>query len=165
MRTDDARHRLDAAIDAAARQLTTGEPSPRMRAGVRERIARRRAAWWGAPAWSIASAVVAVLVIVVWQRSDAPPSPAGVDRGRDVMLASEVLPLAPPAAPSPVRIRAARPAVRASASAAPLPPHSPLVIGELTIAPLDEGPVELQVIETPMPLRADRLTFEPLVIQ
>ena len=74
---------IDAAIDAAARSLTTGEPSAALRAGVRQRIGerslvpfafpgglkpgtseggRRKAGWWLVPAGATA-AVIAVMLV------------------------------------------------------------------------------------------------------
>ena len=168
---------LDALIDAAARELTAGEPSPALREQVRERIARP-GAWWQLPAWQPAVAAAAATVVaalVFWPGNEViAPSPVSAP----APLVAD-LPRAPRGAPPPEPV-VSRPARREPplARAMALPPAAtpdvvPMGIGDdmepLLLTPLDIAPLAMTAVATdpnvPMPLRIEGLSINPLTLE
>jgi hypothetical protein len=176
---------LDALIDETARSMTAGAPSPALRVGVREGIdaMTRRPAL---QRWRLAAAVASLAIVgVIAGRAllDVPGGPADPPRDVEATVTTRA-----PASDSTTRVPAAaqelelpetRPAVSAfrTVSAAGAAPPATAVSGSsfsteefvvvepLPAEPLDDLPVELELMETPMPLRAEWVEIEPLFIQ
>ena len=187
MRSEQHDGRFDAAIDAAARSLTAAEPSPALRAGVRDRIGRRRIAWWLVPA----SALAVVIVVALVGRTDVGRTDVGrtdvgrtdvgrTDVGRtgvgrtlsgpatDIRLASEHV--SPP--PETVGLAAtggpdkARPAsvgqARPIATFEPAPEDLESPIPPIMIPPLETKQIAVDARSGVMPIEIEPLRIEPL---
>ena len=159
--------RLDAAIDAAARSLTAGEPSSSLRAAVLGRIARRRNATWLVPA----AAVAAVLVVALVGRTLSGPSVAGGPEMPQppAELKPPVLVAAPAAPPLMVAADVRRVVATTVLSAPPAmdPPDAPPEEPEPMIEPLRIEPLETKLITVDdssgvMPIEIEPLQIEPL---
>ena len=163
-RNDD---RLDAAIDAAARSLTAGEPPSSLRAAVQGRIARRRNASWLVPA----AAVAAVLVVALVGRTLSGPSVAG---GPEMpQLPAKLEPPVLVAVPAPRPIMGAADVRRVVATTVPsappamdtpdAPPEEPApMIPPITIEPLETKLIAVETGSGVMPIEIEPLQIEPL---
>lgn len=159
---------LEDLIDDTARRLTDGAPSPALRVHVRRHVGSRtlpgRA--WRSPlaAGAAVTIVLSVLAARVWLVDGQPgPLEARNELRRDLTLAVPATPRSADAA----AVRTARPVVATRrVSPAPLPVVTPIAINPMDRLPLlDPGMVEVELVEVPMPLRADRVEIEPLVIE
>ena len=172
---------LDALIDATARELTTGEPSPALRERVGARISRPRA-WWQVPAWQPTVALAAATVVaavVFWPGKEAiapSPVPASAPLVAELPLVPEMMPAPKPEAPAVARpARRAPPLVGAMAALEPAAPPTvtPTAIGDdmepLLLTPLDIAPLTMTVVandpNVPMPLRIEGLSINPLTLE
>lgn len=166
MRDNEPDH-LDALIDDTARAMTAGMPAASLRVAVRQRIdarTRKRPVWQvGAAAATMAAA--ALLIIVVGRTVSGPPAreqvatlAGGLPAGESVVaLATPLADALTPSSASDVR-RAAR--------VTPLSPAQPVVVQAIALEPLaDVRPVELELMEVPMPLRAEWVEIERLVFE
>jgi len=155
-RDDDA---IDRAVDAVARELTSGEPGSDFRAIVMARIARQEgpSSWWPAIVGLASAAVILAVVLVArHDRSVEPRQPlVVVAPGAPMARVGAAEPIPPrdgPPAPPPTRspgaatMTAIEPA--ASAVAALAPP--PLSVDSLAVAPLD-APDSIHLEELPVP--------------
>ena len=173
---------LDELIDATARTLSAGEPPARLRRRVRQQIDRRGSR--DRRLWRPLAAVAAGVAAGVWLSFArpapqpgpvAPASPAAVTQPAGpaaAAAAGQGHPVAPvPAVAAPRRERvtaAARQPVEAS-DLLPVPP--PIVVSTVSIGLLPElstdepMPLEIPLLEVPMPLQAERLEIEPLTLE
>jgi hypothetical protein len=175
---------LDALIDETARSMTAGAPSPALRVGVREGIdamTRRPAP----QRWRLAAAVASLAIVgVIAGRAllDVPGGPADPPRDVEATVTTRA-----PASDSTTRVPApeelespnTRPVLSAGltatvavaalpaapASESSLSPEEFVVVEPLLAEPVDDRPMELELMETPMPLRAEWVEIEPLFIQ
>jgi hypothetical protein len=143
--------RTNELIDAAARELTAGEPSPRLRHAVRSRLEQRPRAWH-MPVWVPALAGAALLVIVAFGVTVADrPSDATAPAAPRVAVASPVVP--PPVEPEPPKI--------ASRSK----PSNSSKFDPLVIEPLRLQAIAVGSSSGVMPIEIDDLRIEPLRIE
>ncbi|HVG53888.1 MAG TPA: hypothetical protein VM846_05655 [Vicinamibacterales bacterium] len=170
MRSEQGDSRYDAAIDAAARSLTAADPSPALRARVRERIGRRSlvasAGWWLVPVGM--TAAVAIVALFLW-RSPEPsstraalqpvPTPrAGTAPGVNV---PETVPDTMPEARQATA--ATRPSVRrVLPSFEPAPEDLEPLIPPLAIPLLETKQIAVDVRSGVMPIEIEPLRIEPL---
>jgi hypothetical protein len=181
MRDDGTGDPLDALIDDTARSLTAAAPPASLRARVRARIERPRPGW-RVPVWQVSAAAAAVAVLIaVWTVSGPSPGPGSARPEAPVVAVAP--PGASPPAVSPPRVarpeRATPPRVE-RAAVEPVPVERALeivdvvaagatdgevVIEPLAIEPLATEPLDLELMETPMPLRAERIEIDPIVVQ
>jgi hypothetical protein len=162
MSTRDENHvasafrRTDERIDAAARDLTRGAPSPRLRHAVRRRIEPRQPRariWLWLPVFAGALAVLLLAIAQQWRSPEVPATPARMVATQDAPLA-----VAPPtpavavrtAAVPPVRARRARP-IR------PLAPIEPLVL-----EPIAMPVIAVTTSSGVTPIEIEPLRVEPL---
>jgi hypothetical protein len=151
MRSDDR----DDLIDAAAHEMTRGEPSQRLRREVRTRIDKRRPVW-AVPMWVPLVVAVALLIVVARTLS----GPHGVpDRVRPTPVeqtaaAPRVVPPVVEASPSPRVGQITRPRRRPTRA---LQPINPLVIEPIAM-PL----MAVTTSSGVMPIDIDPLQVEPL---
>ena len=154
---DDA---IDAAISAAAEALTSAGPSAALRAGVRDRIGRRRAAWWLVPA---AAAAAVVIALVLGRLTSQPPEAPG-NQPRPSAPALVTAP-APESDNSPVdeAVSVQSPPVRRLAAAfePPVEEVEPL-IPPIMIPPLETELIVVDVSSGVMPIEIEPLRIEPL---
>ena len=159
-----SRH-IDTLIDETARAMTDGAPAGDVRAAVRRRLGddRRPTASW---LLRLATAAAVGGVLVAWNvtlRERTPPAIESGSRSGELMLA------VPGDIGSP--FRAAQRVDRASGVAAIRRPAQltavvPIVVESLEVEPLaPPGPMETEILDVPMPLLAERLDIEPLVVQ
>jgi hypothetical protein len=151
---------IDAAIAAAAQALTSGEPSAALRGGVRDRIGRRRTAWWFVPAAAVAAAVLAAIIL---GRATPPAPGAPVNQPTPAAPALVSVP-----APQPQR----RPVDEAVAVVPPMrrlaAPFEPVVeeleplIPPIAIPPLETTQIVVDVSSGVMPIEIEPLRIEPL---
>ncbi|HTM01957.1 MAG TPA: hypothetical protein VL173_00515 [Vicinamibacterales bacterium] len=150
--------RADASIDAAARDLTRGEPSPQLRQAVRARIETRRA-WWVERAWvygfASAAALVIVAVIVARGLSNSPEEPARVRSAQVAHVEPPRVEQVPPPPPTANAPRVAR-APRRQAPVRNIE-IDPLVIEPLVVPRLTAG-----TSSGVMPIEIDPLQIVPL---
>jgi hypothetical protein len=155
---------IERLIDETARGMTEGAPAGDIPAAVRRHLTgdRRAAATWRP---RLAAAVAAGAVLVMWNLMLPEPAPPTLQSGTrfgELMVAipgdlGSRVPRAQ-AVPGPTGPSAAR-------RTAQLPPVAPIVVLSLEVQPLaGSGPMETQIVDVPMPLLADRLEIEPLVI-
>jgi hypothetical protein len=181
MRDNIPRDHLDELIDDVARSMTRAEPSPLLRTAVRARVEQPRRPRLAT--WRLGFATAAVAVAVIAGRAlfdgpdppTAPPeiesrgavSPAPPDPGRPPLAAGPQRSDDPMAVPTPdARASETRRLATGPAPAGPAPADDEFVIVEpISDDPLDESPVELELMEPPMPLRAEWVEIEPLSIQ
>ena len=161
---------IDALIDEAARRLVAGEPSSLLRSSVRDRIGRRRSAWWVfAPA--LAGAAVVIIAIVGRAIVGVPADP---ERARVVTsdVANLSVGVASPAVDvTPTQLVQSEPRQlgRRRAAATLLPDEEPLVpqiaIEPLRTPPLSEAQIAADVSSGVMPIDVEPLQIEPLLGQ
>ena len=174
---------IDALIDEAARRLVAGEPSSSLRSSVRDRIARRRLAWFVVPAWGMAAAtVVAVLIVgratpphgagAVGTPGSGPPFEHGSARPTDhpatksnvptvALQANEPAVIQPePSAPRQLARRRAADVAAAPEEESPIPP---ITIELLATAPLRAVLIAADVSSGVMPIDIAPLQIEPLL--
>jgi len=170
---------LDALIDDTARSMTEGAPSPSMRVAIRERVEAPRKGMphvTGRLVWTGAAAAAVVLLIVGLEREDAPApvvpgSPPAVVAVPDAPPPPEASIATTPRAPAPrARVAPARVAVPAAPDIMTTEPavasaEDALVIELVEIEPLVSEPLELELMEVPMPLRAERIEIDPLPVE
>jgi hypothetical protein len=157
--------RLDAAIDAAARSLTAGEPSSSLRAAVQRRIAHRRNASWLVPA----AAVAAVLVVALVGRTLSDPSgPGGMEMPRlPAKPNPPVLVTGPRAVMEATDVRRV---VATTLSSPPpamdtpdAPPEEPApMIPPIAIEPLETKLITVETSSGVLPIEIEPLQIEPL---
>ena len=160
-RNDD---RLDAAIDAAARSLTAGEPSSLLRAAVQERIAHRRKASWLVPA----AAVAAVLVVAFVGRTlSGPTVPGALEIPQ--LPAKSTPPVVVAAPPRPVvgvadvrRVAATVPSTPPAIDVPEAPQEPAPMIPPITIEPLETKLIAVETSSGVMPIEIEPLQIEPL---
>ena len=166
MRDKDTDH-LDALIDDTDCAMTAGTPPASLRAAVRRRIDRPAS---GRLTWQMAMAAAAI-AFAAFNAGRAllgtPEAPARPESERVVATAPPAPRMDVPAtrpsdtAPAPPVID--REVARESG---PLPPVQPIVVQPIALEPLaDVRPVELEVMEVPMPLRAESVEIERLVFE
>ena len=184
---DDTPDTLDRVIEDAARSMTGGTPSPDLRTAVRRRIEAGGTPgrmFPGRFAWACGGAVVLLAAGVFVARDGRPVEPV-VTTVTPVPRTEVVggLPPAPPAPPVAPRIArdgmppphvapdrntrvAPGPAIDApEAQAAVLPISDADAIESVQIEPLDPSPLDIELMEIPMPLRAERIEIEPIAIE
>ena len=157
---------LDALIDETARAMTEGAPAGDIPAAVRQRLAGDGRA---VPSWRprLAAAAVALVALLVARSVLFPDTTASVLESRTG--SRELTTAVPPGIGSTLR-SAELPAAATGGTivrrTARLSPVALIVVESLEVAPLaDSRPMEIEVVELPMPLLADRLDIAPLVIQ
>ena len=175
---------LDALIDETARSMTAGAPSPALRVAVREgldAVTRRPAP----QRWRLAAALASLAIVGViagralWDLTGGPASPprnveaTGTTRAPasdSTMRVPAPRELGSPdtgpvlsAGPTATAAGVALPAAPAAESS--LSPEEFVVVEPSPAEALDDRPVELELMETPMPLRAEWVEIEPLFIQ
>ena len=158
--------RLDAAIDAAARALTAGEPPSSLRAAVQRRIARPRNASWLVPA----AVVAAVLVVALVGRTLSGPSVAdGPEMPQLPAKPKPVLVVAPPPRPimggADVRrvVATTVPSTPPAMDTPDAPPEEPApMIPPITIEPLETKLIAVETSSGVMPIEIEPLQIEPL---
>lgn len=181
MRDDGAGDPLDALIDDTAKSLTGGALPGSLRANVRERIgptrARRRV-----PVWQMSAAAASATVLIVGWTVLGPSRESDRARPQDasVIATPDAAPpvLAPPQRVTPPERVTPPPVVRAAASPRGVPRPSAIpgvvaasaadaqvVIEPLVIELLTTEPLDLDLMETPMPLRAELIDIDPIVVQ
>jgi hypothetical protein len=163
----------DRAIDAAARDLTRGEPTRQLRAAVRRRIEQRT--WWKMPIWVPVTAAAAAMVVAVVLTRNAPDAPGTSSPPPEQTVASnQPAPIAPGVSPGPLpeptRIRPAartttRPAANSrsgsnGARASTDPLYPPLVIEPLVVAR-----IAVDAASGVMPIELEPLQIEALQVQ
>jgi hypothetical protein len=156
---------IDRLIEETARGMTEGGPAGDIPAAVRRRLTggRRATASWRP---RLAAAAAAGAMLVVWNLMSRDPTPPTLQSGTRF---GELMVAIPGDLGS--RFRRARPVPGAAAPpaarrTAQLPTVAPIVVLSLEVEPLaGSGPMETQIVDVPMPLLADRLEIEPLVIQ
>ncbi len=157
---------LDALIDETARAMTEGGPAGDIPAAVRRRLASdgRAVRTWRPLLAAAAVALVALVVVRSALLSDTTPS---VLESRTSSL--ELTTAVPAGIGSTLRsaeLAAAATGGTILRGTARLSPVPLIVVESLEVAPLaDSRPMQIEVVELPMPLRADRLDIAPLVIQ
>jgi len=164
---DKARDHLDALIDDTARAMTSAAPPASRRAAIRQRIDRPT---HGRFTWQMGLAAASLaLVALITGRAlfDTPEAPARPESELVVATAPPPPRIAVPAtrppdtAPAPTEID--RQVARESG---PLLPAQPIVVQPIALEPLaDVRPVELELMEVPMPLRAESVEIERLVFE
>src|SRR5687768_12876287 len=166
MRDKEPDH-LDALIDDTARAMTGAAPPASLRAAIRQRIERPTS---GRLTWQMgmAAAAIAFAAFIAGRALlDTPEVPARP--GGELVVAT-----APPA--PRIDVPATRPPDTAPAppvidrevarESGPLPPAQPIVVQPIALEPLaDVRPVELELMEVPMPLRAESVEIERLVFE
>ena len=164
MRDNEPDH-LDALIDDAARAMTAGSPPASLRDAVRRRIDRPARTWWRVPMWQagMAAASIVLVGVIVGRTLSGPfgePDTARPFEAREATVA----PLAMPAADTPPP--QTQVVGRFAREARPLVPAQPIVVQPIALEPLaDVHPVELELMEVPMPLRAEWVEIERLVFE
>jgi hypothetical protein len=176
---------LDELIDATARAMSAGEPPPLMRQRTRDRIETRSDFRNQARSrWPLAGAAGAVAAAAVWVALARPAPPPGPEAPPAAAAATQ--PAGPAAAAAagegsavaPVRAVAAARRDRVPAAAREpveasdlLSAPSPIVVGTVSIGLLPEldpdapVPLDVPLLEVPMPLQAERLEIEPLTFE
>jgi hypothetical protein len=162
MRSERDGDQLDAAIDAAARSLTEGEPSATLRASVRARISERRSfvRWALVPVAASAAVIVAAVFLGRFTASpsgtpELPPKPQAPALVDAPVSPVEAMPLdAVDAMPLTMRrvVTTFEPPVEE-----PEPAIPPLVI-----APLVTELIEVDAGSGVMPIEIEPLQIEPL---
>lgn len=150
--------RADRVVDAVARDMTRGGPSPQLRLAVRARIEQRR--WRIGPAWLLAvasAAALALVAVIVGRGLSGSPGGSGTVRPAQVAHAEppRVEQVSPTVAPHET-IRAAR-APRRRQSPVKSIEITPLVIEPLAIPRLTAGTSSGVV-----PIEIDPLQIVPL---
>jgi hypothetical protein len=163
----------DRAIDAAARDLTCGEPTPQLRAAVRRRIEPRT--WWRMPMWVPATVAAAAIVVAIVLTRNAPDAPVGSPPRPEQIVATtppaSLVPVVSPAPPAePTRVRpAVRTTIRPAANsrtdpngsrASTEPLYPPLVIEPLVVAR-----IAMDAASGVMPIELEPLQIEALQVQ
>ena len=162
----DSRDPLDDAIDRAARALTAVRPPASLPAAVRARLGGEGHAVsvWRPRAIGVAVALAAVFV--AWSvaiRDTTRPVVESRARSGAWMWAMPGEVGGTRRLPEAGGDADRRMIVRGTPQLSPL---APIVVESLDVAPLaDAGPMEIEALDVPMPLLADRLDIEPLVIQ
>lgn len=160
---------IDALIDEAARRLVAGEPSSSLRRSVRDRIGRRRSAWW---AFAPALAGAAVVIIAIVGRAIVGPAESARARvvAPDAARVSSTADLQPVEVTS-TQLEQSEPRQSNHRRAAPtLPPDEepivpPIMIEPLRTAPLAEAQISADVSSGVMPIDIAPLQIEPLLGQ
>jgi len=161
---------LDGMIDATARDLTAGSPSPALQARVRARIRGERSATaWRFPgprAWrpAVGAAALSVLVMLWWRPPVDAPVPgrpaAPTEARQDVQLPEE--PVAVAARPSSELPPRQRRTFLPVGDAAFAPTDIDLPIEPLVIEPISAGTTVVEEIAEPTPLDSAGLEIRPL---
>jgi hypothetical protein len=153
---------VDERIDATARDLTEGTPSPAVRAGIARQIATQRVAWrfpvWGAVAAAVSLIVVGVIFWPEPVREPVTPERAVLTEPNEP--ASAVAAGRLPPEPAPERPREmARPIAATYVQTAPT--SEPVIVEALDVGPLESPSLEVRALEVaPVPL--DELIVTPL---
>jgi hypothetical protein len=179
---------LDALIEDTARAATSGLPSPRLRARVQAAIARaaggRKRIWRPSPwQWSLAAAALVAALAAGWLRPAAETG-APQERARSPVEAARVRPLvpAPTAAAIVVAERAAsdgRAFVTGAAAAmgsstegtggTRVEPMEPTAVVHVELIPSESlappALIDVEAIEPPIPVRAEWIEIEPLLLE
>jgi hypothetical protein len=154
-RDDDA---IDAAIAAAAQALTSAEPTAALRAGVRDRIGRRRTAWRLVPVATAAAVIVGALIL---GRSTSPAPGASVDQPRPSAPARVAVP--PPELENQRVVQTvASPPRRLLAALEPPIEEVESLIPPITIPPLETAQIVVDASSGVMPIEIEPLRIEPL---
>ena len=149
---------IDALIDDTARAMTAGEPPGDIRAAVSMRLtgSRRVISWRPRLAAAVAFGALLVAVNLALRDNGAPPPLQSGTRAGELTIAVPRLSgprprlTEPPEAPAVVR-------------PAQLPLVAPIVVESLDVEPLAGSmPMEIQILDVPMPLLAERLDIQPL---
>ena len=164
---DKERDHLDALIDDTARAMTNAAPPASVRAAIRQRIDRPT---HGRFTWQMGLAAASVaLVALITGRAlfDTPEAPARSESELVVATAPPAPRIAvaatrpPDTAPAPTEIHR-----QVTREPRPLVPAQPIVVQPIALEPLaDVHPVELELMEVPMPLRAEWVEIERLVFE
>lgn len=173
MRSEQGDSRFDAAIDAAASALTSADPSPALRAGVRDRIGKRRTAWWLVPASVLA---VVVVVALVGRILPGPATQGGPDKARPTDIA-DLRPALDRVSPPPETVgrTLSGPAAQGGPDKArpprmrrlpptfePAPEDLEPLIPPLMIPPLETQQIAVDARSGVMPIEIEPLRIEPL---
>ena len=164
---------IDALIDEAARRLVAGEPSSSLRSRVRDRIGRRRQAWFVVPAWGMAAAIVVTVVIVGRALLGPPGEPDKVrPTNQHALIESPAVKPQDTSAPTVIQPEPSAPrqlARRRAADVAAPPeeesPIPPIAIEPLTTVPLRAVQIAMDVSSGVMPIEIAPLQIEPLLGQ
>jgi len=169
MRSEQGDSRFDAAIDEAARSLTSADPSPALRARVRERIGRRSlvasAGWWLVPVGMTAAVVIVALFL---GRSPAPPSTRAVLQPVPTPRAGTAPGVnVPETVPDTIletrhATAATRPLRRLPPPFEPAPEDLESPIPPIMIPPLETKQIAVDVRSGVMPIEIEPLRIEPL---
>jgi hypothetical protein len=161
---------IDALIDDAARRIVAGEPSSSLRSSVRDRIGRRRSAWW---TFAPALAAAAIVIIAIAGRAIV-GVPAGSGHARLVTpgVANPSLEVPSPAGGvSQTQLVRSEPRQLGRGRAAVTPPPDedpivpPITIEPLQTPPLSEVQIAADVSSGVMPIDVEPLQIEPLLGQ
>jgi hypothetical protein len=179
MRDNPSSDHIGDMIDDVARSMTHAEPAPLLRAAVRARIEQpgRVPASWRLAAAAAAVAIAIIGARVLFDRSEAPSAPAQVafrvEAPPPPAVSAPVVAVAPQrsAGATAARTSAARASETALVAAVTVS-DVPISAGDQIVdvqpiaeAALDESPIQLELVETPMPLLAEWVEIEPLSIQ
>ena len=164
---DKASDHFDALIDDTARAMTAGTPPASLRSAIRERIDRSTHSRF---VWQMGLAAASVALAALFAGRALLDTPAPPARLGSAFVAATVppapriavlAPRLPDTAPAPMAID--RPV---AGEPRPLPPALPIVVQPIVLEPLSAAPpVEIEVMEVPMPLRAESVEIERLVFE
>jgi hypothetical protein len=160
MRSEHDGDRIDAAIDAAARALTSSEPSTALREGVRNRIGRRWNVWRLVPAAAAAMIVVALILSRLTSAPETPVPPR--PQQPELVVAPIAVPEPPPGIQRVVATTTMPPMRRLVAASEPPPEELEPVIPPITIAPLETALIAVDTSSGVMPIEIEPLRIEPL---
>lgn len=165
MRSEQGDGRFDAAIDAAASALTAADPSPALRAAVRDRIGGRRTSWWLVPVGALAALIVVMLVgRALLGPSEGPGRVrAGTTRPGVAPEPIAVPGLAPDIQPVVAATTATRPPMRRLPTPfEPAPEDLEPLIPPIMIPPLETKQIAVDARSGVMPIEIEPLRIEPL---
>jgi len=161
---------IDALIDDAARQLVAGEPSSSLRSSVRDRIGKRRSAWWAfAPA--LAAAAMVIIAIVGRAIVGVPTGPEYARVGTPDVANLSLEGPSPAVDVTPTQlVRSERRQLGRGRAAVPPPADEDPIVPPITIEPLRTPPLtEVQIAADAssgvMPIDVEPLQIEPLLGQ
>lgn len=164
MRDDRSPDHIDALIDDVARSISEGAPPVSLRAAVRARIGHRQQRTFRVWRAGLAAAAMVAALVVGRAIFDIPSSRPGTLVERNVVRPPSVRP--PDAVSSGVPEGTEPGPRRVTTNGVPmLRPSPPVVMVPIDVRPLEDPPLQVEMSELPMPLRAEYLEIDPLVFQ